>query len=128
MAITNLSNTLKERMLSRLDPTKTTVNVGLVGIILLKRNSAGTDAEEYVASGSYGGYKSMDWNSTISNGVLAQTGQLVFEIESGVFIEGYRIVFDNSVDQVPGIDVDTDTYVYDADGTFTINNVEITLN
>lgn len=128
MALTNMTNEAKERMLARLDPTKATVNVGLVGIILLKRNAAGTDAEEYSASGSYGGYKSMSWDSTITDGNLVQSGQLVFEVEQGVFIEGYRIVFDNSVTQVPGIDKDTDTYIYDEDGTFTLNNVTLSLS
>lgn len=125
MAITN---EMKKRMLERLDPTKATVGVGLVSVILLKRNAAGTDNEVYEADGIYGGVESIYWKSTVTD-TLEQDTAITFNVKKGVYIEGYQLVFDDSVEFVgSGGSIDTNTYIFDEDGTFTITNINITLN
>lgn len=125
MAITN---EMKKRMLERLDPTKPTLNVGIVSIILLKRNSAGTDVEIYTENGIYGGTKSISWKSTVTD-TLEQDTAITFNVEQGVYIEGYQLVFDDNASFVgDGGIIDTDTYIFDENGTFTLSNIKITLN
>ena len=133
MAITNLTDDLKEAMLGRLDPTRTIVDTGLIKVILLKRNAAGTDDEEYTASGIYGGFEDITWLSNgdtgYEEGTLKQDTSLVFNVEDGTYIEGYRIYYtdDGDTTSAVGIYQDTSTYIFDEDGTFTISNIEITL-
>jgi hypothetical protein len=124
MAITN---EMKQRMLERLDTTKVTIGVGLISVILLKRNAAGTDDEQYIAGGGYGGVEAIAWNATVTD-TLEQDTAITFNVEQGVYIEGYEILFDDSVNNdIIGALVDTDTYIFDEDGTFTITNINITV-
>ncbi|MDA3806742.1 MAG: hypothetical protein PF440_02420 [Thiomicrorhabdus sp.] len=124
MAITN---EMKQRMLERLDTTKVTIGVGLISVILLKRNAAGIDDEQYIAGGGYGGVEAIAWNATVTD-TLEQDTAITFNVEQGVYIEGYEILFDDSVNNdIIGALVDTDTYIFDEDGTFTITNINITV-
>ncbi len=123
MAITN---EMKQRMLERLDMTKTTVDVGLASVTLMKRNAAGTDDIAYNADGTYGGVEAITWKATVTD-TLEQDAAITFNVEKGVYIEGYRLNFDSYTDITTGALVDTDTYIFDEDGTFTITNINITV-
>ena len=127
MPITEVTNELKERMLERLDPTKTTVDIGLAQVFLLKRNSAGDDTEKYNADGIYGGGKTIAWESIITSGILKQDGSVHFYVEQGVHIEGYELIFRVGEVYNRGGLIDTETFYFEEDGTFTISNIQITV-
>ena len=122
-----IENEAKKRLLERLDPTKEALNVGFVSVILLKRNAAGTGDEPYSADGSYGGTKSITWNSTVTD-TLEQSDSVIFDVEQGIRITGYQIVFDDNVSILEaGAEVVTNEYIFDEDGTFTISDIAITV-
>ena len=121
-----ISDAVKEAMLERLDPVKTPVDIGLAQVILLKRNAAGTDDEIYETDGIYGGPKTIVWITTITD-TLEQDAELTFNVEDGVHIEGYQFNFRAGETYSNGGLNDTDTYVFDEDGTFTIANINITV-
>jgi len=126
MAITNLTDDLKEAMLGRLDPTRTIVDTGLEKVILLDR-----DELEYDPGGIYGGFKDITWLSSgdtgYEEGTLKQDADLIFDVEANIRISGYKIYHNDGTTSTVGITQLTSEYVFDEDGTFTISNIEITL-
>jgi hypothetical protein len=121
-----ISNGLKVEMLNRLDPTKTEVGVGLTKVILIKRTPTGE--EDYVADGIYGGYENISWAIDGETYDLVQDGELDFNIEQGVRIVGYKIIFDNGTTESLGAYRDLNEYIYDEDGLFTLDNITILLS
>jgi hypothetical protein len=121
-----ISNGLKVEMLYRLDPTQTEVGVGLTKVILVKRTTTGE--EDYIADGTYGGYKSISWAIDSGTFDLIQDGELDFNVEQGVRIVGYKIIFYDGATEQLGASRQLNEYIYDEDGLFTLDNITITLS